>query len=292
MNRPLAIRCILALVSTSCGGSYPGSLPLAPTPMPIVQNVPDLQLNGSVYDNVSRPIAGATVEILDGPQKGVSTTSDASGRFAFAGTFDDTIRFRASKLGHATVTRTSVVSVTNCATCSRYVGFLLEVSGTPIDATGAYTMTFVADPTCSLPDSVRTRTYAASVSRDSTLNWLFHVSVLNASALHGYSWEGPTIAVAGTFVSMGVGNAHGSPGLVEQVTADTSVGFDGTAGADVTTPRLITMSAPFEGTIEACQLPPDSASPVASGTYICRPEHRIQCSSSNHRFTIKSRGFE
>ena len=71
---------------------------------------------------------------------------------------------------------------------------------------------------------MRTRTYAATVSRDTTtLNWLFHVSVLNASVLHGYTWEGLTIAAAGSFVSMGVGNRHGSPGLSEQVNADTMV---------------------------------------------------------------------
>jgi hypothetical protein len=292
MSRAAWFGFVVSFLSAACGSSYPESAPLAPTsplspaPGPTVSR-PDVGLTGTVYDNVSRPIAGASVEVLDGSQAGLLTISDASGRFAFlTGAFDDSIRVRASKAGHRPLTRTSSI---NCPTCSRYVGFLLEVDATPVDATGDYTMTFVADPTCQLPENVRIRRYDARVSRDDKLNWHFQVSITNASVMHDYTWDGVFIDVAGSFVSMGVGNLHGSPGLVEQVSPDVYVGFDGVAGGEVSASRLITMSAAFDGTIEACKQQAGSASPVATGMYSCPREQRVQCSSGNHRFTITRR---
>ncbi len=51
-----------------------------------------LFIQGTVSDTAFRPLAGARVEVLDGPQAGLSTTANAQGEFSLTGTFDDGTR--------------------------------------------------------------------------------------------------------------------------------------------------------------------------------------------------------
>src|SRR5687768_13065625 len=168
MNRFLSMVCF-ALLATSCGGDSALAPPTSPTqlPVPVTPPIPppslsQTRLNGDVYDTASRRVAGATVEILDGPQAGVVTTTDDAGRFSFTGSFDDTIRFRASKPGHVAKTQTSRVP---CEVCARYSGFQLELESAPIDLSGRYTLSFIADSAaCSgIPETARARTYNATI---------------------------------------------------------------------------------------------------------------------------------
>jgi len=54
-------------------------------------------MRGTVSDLAFRPIANADIEVIDGPQAGRTTRSNASGEFAFSGSFTDGTRFQATK---------------------------------------------------------------------------------------------------------------------------------------------------------------------------------------------------
>jgi hypothetical protein len=275
----------------ACDRSDPQSASLSPlAPTTVSQPAPaEPGIRGSVFDTASRPIFGATVEILDGAHAGVSTTTTIAlgGGFVLPGTFDDTIRFRALKEGYAPATKTSTIPAA-CPMCTRYVSFLLELDVPPVDLSGEYAVTFAADPACTvLPESTRTRNYAATIER-STAAFRFNVSLLDASVLHGYDWEGIGISVAGDFIAVSLGSLHGSPGLVERVADDTYISFEGEATASVGRPPS-TVATSFEGLIEACQLPAGSASVVATGKYVCPAAARVQCLSGKHTLTMTRR---
>lgn len=87
---------------------------------------------------------------------------------------------------------------------------------------------------------------------------------------------------------MGVGNIHGSAGLIDQLGADAYIGFDGESGASAG-PAFSTVSAPFEGLFEYCQQARGSPSPVATGEYTCipdRPGAHVRCMSKKHTFIL------
>ena len=167
----------LALAVSSCGDNRPVS-PAAPTPTAVgpsgpVPTPPSGELiKGAVYDTAFRPIVGALVEVMDGPTAGLSTTTDGTGGFSLTGTFDETTRFRASKEGHVTATGTLRPS---CAACNphRWIFFYLESPIPPTNIAGDYTLTFIADAACaSLPNEMRTRTYAANISPASSSQYI------------------------------------------------------------------------------------------------------------------------
>src|SRR5687767_11010491 len=79
-------------------GGAPMAGPTAPTgstSLPAAS--PGEFIRGEAQDSAFRPIPGAKIEILDGPQAGTTTTSDARGEFSLQGIVDDTTKFRASK---------------------------------------------------------------------------------------------------------------------------------------------------------------------------------------------------
>ena len=83
--------------------------------------------------------------------------------FLFVAIVDDTTRFRAGKEGHVTAT---VTIRPDCDRCNprRWVFFYLDVLASPVPITGDYTLTFVADSSCTnLPAELRMRSYAATI---------------------------------------------------------------------------------------------------------------------------------
>lgn len=74
---------VLAPALTGCDGARPS--PTSPTPPSIPTTVSpaapvpngSVVARGTVFDTAFRALAGATVEALDGPQAGTSTTSAA-----------------------------------------------------------------------------------------------------------------------------------------------------------------------------------------------------------------------
>src|SRR6187200_2573592 len=108
MNRFTAI-LFMTLVVAACG-SHGSGAPAATAPTPTAPTPPtpsSTGIRGSVSDTAFRHLDGARVEVVDGPEAGMSTTADANGSFSFSGTFDDTTRFRATKDGHLAATQVS-----------------------------------------------------------------------------------------------------------------------------------------------------------------------------------------
>src|SRR5438876_453106 len=106
MSRFIAV-LVLILGTAACGSHESvvpvttGASPTAPIPSP-----KGLFMRGTVYDTAFRPLAGARVEVVDGPQAGLSTSADTKGEFSLTGAFDDATRFRATKEGHVAAIKT------------------------------------------------------------------------------------------------------------------------------------------------------------------------------------------
>jgi hypothetical protein len=297
ISSPTAV-LIAALGLSACGGTSTPSA-LAPSP-PVVPAAPaPIQpqelVRGLITDTAWRYISGVQVEVLDGPQMGTTTLTDAAGAFAFPGVFDDASRFRASKGGYVEAIGTSRPPA--CATCARSIYFSLEPQSPPvIDLAGQYDLTFIAAESCTgLPEELRSRTYVASVARDESSRWRYLVSVSGASVLHGYSWEGITVGTTVDHATITLGNGHGDPGLLEQVDGNGYLSFDGSASMAVDSTPPTSLSGAFDGFIDHCVLPPGSASPVTTGRYICGTGSasvsgtRRSCFAANHRLILTRR---
>ena len=167
------LACALGLVACDSPQS-----PLAPSPMaspPAASASPDAptpaatitSIFGFVIDTAFRPLAGARVEVLDGPAAGTSAIADANGAVSLSGVFDANTRFRATLDGHVAATQTWRCSVATCPGPTRanpWLGFYLAVEAAPVDIAGEYTLTLAADPACTdVPEHARNRRYPASV---------------------------------------------------------------------------------------------------------------------------------
>ena len=244
-----------------------------------------MQMAGTVSDSAFRPLGGATVEVLDGPQAGKTTTADASGQFSLSGTFDDTTRFRATKEGHVAATGTLQP---HCAPCNpnRWIHFYLPPLVPSANIAGHYTLTFTADGACAaLPSAVRT--YAATLVPVTTSHHpagtFYEGTVSGAEFLQGYNSF--SIGVAGDYFTGWFGDLHGDPGLVEQVAPTTYFALGGEVAGSVTGGSTVTGS--LEGFIDSCEL-----ASAMGPRYSCTPGPaaiRAQCNSRNHRLTLTRR---
>jgi len=190
---------------------------------------------------------------------------DASGSFSLSGTFDDATRFRAAKEGHLTTTQASR-TVPNVG--GRYLDFHLEVPAPPVNMAGDYTLTFVADSACvGLPDDMRTRTYAATITPSHptnipTANTNFQVSLGGASFLRSH--DSFPIGVAGDFVTFWFSD----PALVELIAPNTQLELYGAGGASAGTSGVSTIAVSWDGSFEYSQ---------------------TECESKNHRLILTRR---
>ena len=277
---------ILAQATAGCDSSRPAVLN-APTPVP--QPVPQtttISVSGYVSDSAFRPLAGAVIEVLDGPQAGLTVTSGATGAFGFAGDFNDSTRFRASKEGH--VDSTGTLSP-RCATCNgaRFIYLVLGVSAPPVEIAGEYSLTFVADSKCTdIPSQLRTRSYNATITPAANdhypPNTNFQITINGAQFLKGY--ESFPIGVVGDLVAFELRGE--GPYLVEEVAPNTYLGFDGRAEASVGTSRVSTISASFQGFVDYC------AKTAPMGQYYdCHAglTARAECESNSHQLILTRR---
>ena len=258
-NRFTAI-LFMTLAVAACGNHGPGApaatvtSPTAPTP----PTPSSTGVRGSVSDTAFRHLDGAWVEVVDGLQAGMSTTADANGSFSLSGTFDDATRFRATKDGHLAATQ---VSRTFPWLSGRYLTFSLEVLAPPVNMAGDYTLTFIADSACvGLPDDVRTRTYAATITPWSSTS--FNVALSGASFLP--SRDSFPIGVAGDYLTFWFAD----PAIVEQIAANTQVELYGSAGASVGTSGVSTIAVSWDGEFEYAQ---------------------TECESKNHQLILTRR---
>ena len=287
----------------ACGGSGSSSAPTAPSapsaaagtvsqPGPAVANI-----FGFVLDTGYRPVAGARIEALDGPQAGASATADTTGQFSLSGTFNSATRFRATKDGYVAATQTWNCSVgAGCsATGARpWLGFYLASLVSPLNIAGDYTVTIVADSACAdFPDDVRTRTYAAMITPSSSPSSSF---TLTAS---GESFVGNLnnfpIGVVGNYLNLWLHGGH-DPALVEQLAPNTYLAFSGIATASVETSPVSSISMPFDGWIDYCVLKTPMGSIYNCGTSNTTGEPipglattSVHCESKNHQLLLTRR---
>jgi len=276
-----------------CSGSDFARAPTAPSPSGSTpqaasnQEFP-LQLRGFITDTAYRALAGARIEVVDGPSAGVSAISDAQGQFVLSGRFNAATQFRASKEGHESRTQPWNCSVAQCLGTNNaqpWLGFYLTVLEPTVNIAGDYTLTFIADSTCAdLPDIARRRSYRATVTAR---------PVDGRSTVPGFDLkadgaqfigilDGFTIGAAGTRLSLWLHARH-DPTIVEDLGENTYLGFSGTAEATVGTGGIIDINTAFDGWIEHLVV----AAPLGAW-YWPQPQvlSKATCDSSNHRITL------
>jgi hypothetical protein len=113
-------------------------------------------VTGSVEDAAYRFIPGARIEVVEGARVGVSTMTDASGRFMLPGTFTGEIAVRVEKAGYVSAMQRERQSFGG----QLYLYFNRELDGPSLNLTGDWNLTLRADGSCAgVPDGLRTRTY-------------------------------------------------------------------------------------------------------------------------------------
>ena len=246
-----------------------------------------IQLAGTVSDAAWRSLAGARVEVVDGPLAGLSTTTDANGEYRLTGAFDETTHFRATKEGHVAATW-PLPEICDRCNPQWWIHFYLEALVAPASIAGDYTLAFVADSACAaLPDEVRTRTYAATVTLRSRpgepANSRFDVTVTGGTFVERFNSF--TIGVVGDYIKSDIGDwGHGAAGLVEQIATNTYLTLGGAIATSVT--DTSTIAGSFIGAIERCELTDEWGSRYScAGGAISHG----RCSSQNHRFSLSRR---
>ena len=230
-------------------------------------------VRGAVYDTAYRPLAGARVEVLDGPQAGQATTASSRGEFSLSGTFDDSTRFRAIQDGYVTAIRTR--------SSNSWITFELGVVAPPMDIAGDYTMTFVADGSCvALPQAFRTRAYTTTIppaANASPASASFSITIGGAYK----DWGVMGMGVSGDYVAVWLET------LVEQIAPDTFLLFSGLASSSIGTSHGSTIPLRFDGLIDYCTIKAESGRP--EDCWASRAAEHRQCQSSNHQLIFTRR---
>jgi hypothetical protein len=266
-------RYLLTILVGSLGCS--GSNPAAPT-APVD---PEFSLSGTVHDTAFRPLVNVTIEVFGGPRNGVNATTDASGHYAFSGTFTNTVSLRASKDGYVPVIKSAAASSTSGP---QDLSFSLEQIAASANIAGEYTLTLAADASCAeLPAIARTRSYPATITREaSTLSSQFYKISLNAGTFYPSNLNNSLAAgVAGSFAR--VTSFDYGIGIAEQVAPNTYVSIWGQANAEISGP---TISGVWSGGFEYCE-----GSGTGPGFYRCSPRPTAYCEAGNHRLTLTRR---
>ena len=300
-------KVVLALTAVmwACGGCSSSATPTSPSataPVSQTSRPPTpIQLTGFVLDSGFRPIAGARVEVVDGPQAGISATADASGQFSLTGSFDNVTTFRASADGYRGATQPWSCSVSECLGASGarpWLGFYLAPLAPPVNIAGDYTLTFVADAAClDLPIELRTRTYAATIAPEDRkhipANTSFALTVSGASFLG--TFDSFTIGVAGDYLGFWLHGGHDPP-VVEQLATNAYLAFSGNAAASLPSSSGSPISAAFEGWIDYCELKAPMGAYYNCGTSNWTGEPipgqavtYAHCESKNHRLILTRR---
>ena len=284
MRMSRAVVVLVLVVAPGCGDSNRSPSLLAPSP--VVSPVQQQSVAGYVADTAFRSVPGAKVEVLDGPQAGTTIVSDDKGLFSFAGTFTSAVTMRASKDGYIALTKTTQTSAPGGRP---WVYFQLEVVAPPVNIAGDYTLTFIADSTCtSIPSELRTRSYAATIAPVS--NPLARPDTSFMLAAHGSSlledYTSFPIGVAGDYVGISAYNGEGF-GLAERIGVDTYLGFYGESRTSLGTSPSSTISLGFDGAIDYCVLQSGAGwfDACTTGQAL---EHQ-QCQSKNHRLVLTRR---
>jgi hypothetical protein len=141
--------CVVLLVTLACTWACSASKGTTTAPSPTPTPTTTFSLTGRVTGGgifaeqiSSRPISGATVAIVDGPNAGVSTTTDVSGNYTFSALQQSGFTVRASANGYISQGRGVTL------TSNQALNFTLTQPPGPIVLTGR-----VTDITTSAPIS-------------------------------------------------------------------------------------------------------------------------------------------
>jgi len=282
----------LALFASACenpaAGPTPVALPLPPGP---VEPSPQVRtVRGFVGDTIARPLVGAKVEVLDGPEAGKAAATDETGWFTLVGVLVDSTRLRASKEGH--VTATGTIAFWRRDGPADYVSIALALLAPPVSLAGDYSLTFVADDACTtVPEELRTRTYAATIEPDTVDPRSPAGSFLWAN-ISGVSFLANQrripILIAGDVVSFWLGEHSYGAFFVEQPAPNTYLQFDGGATVSAGPSPISSLSTTFEGAVDYCVM----RSPMTGSHYDCdgtKAVTNVHCVSNKHRLTLKRR---
>jgi hypothetical protein len=207
-----------------------------------------------VTDTAFRPLAGAVVELLDGPDAGTRVEADAFGTFVFVAEFEDHARFRATANGYVDNTQL----MTYCARCNPQwrLTLLLAPEGPTVDLRGEFTMAIRAGAACAayLGDA-RELTYAVTFTRATNAPTFPAGTVFDAN-VSGGQFVGTSnrfrVFLAGMYLTAWFGDFHGTPGTVDEIGPLTYVTVGGELLTTVTDDAVI--HGAFNGEIERCEL--------------------------------------
>ena len=280
MTRAAAI--LIAIIASACGGSNPVA-PRTPS-SPVPPQAATSTLFGYVSDTAFRALSGVRVDVLDGPQAGLSLTSDSSGQFSFSGTFETPTTIRLSKEHYVTRTET-----THTWSNGRpYAIVELELSDPPVNLAGNYSLTVTAASSCgNLPAEVQTRTYTATIAAASDpsapTGTAFTLTVGGGSFVSGH--DHIQIGVAGNTVGLSVYSGE-DYGLVEQLdpTRFLAIGAYGTGVAEGS--PATTLTAPLSGDIVYCAT---QTAPGWNGNCAAPRVAFESCSSDTHQLRLERR---
>jgi hypothetical protein len=252
----------------------PSAIPASPAGGPTFGGVA-----GFVIDTAFRPIADATVEVIEGLEPGISARSDAEGQFSLQGA-----TFRATKAGYISATQGYRTSSPGGRP---WVIFMLQLESPPtVNIAGDYTLTLAADAACAanLPHEARIRNYAVTIaSSESPYNAVdTNFSVSFQGATISDDWD-MSLGVAGNFLGFGIYGGH-NPFLLEWLTPDTHLAFSGTAPGVSVTAGASTISTSIDGIIDYCSS--SSRAGRIEGDCVAPVD---RCEARNHRLTLTRR---
>ena len=242
-NFSLASAVCAAIGLAACGSSSPGTQPVISTPgtQPIIST----QIDGYVIDKAARPLAGAVVSVVQ-PGATPMTTSDSTGYFSFTGTFSGLVTVRASVAGFVEATKSLDLQSLSNSSPTR-INLMLQSLTDVLLETGDYTLTFTADPVCTgIPSELRTRTYAATVTKvpaSASLPWSYDVQV--SGLVSPREWFG--IIVVGNYLET-IDDSY--PTLTEWISPGVYLSIDFTASTLAESSPVSAMAFVFRGTLE------------------------------------------
>ena len=270
------VHLLLAVLAAGCGERAGELLPASPTAAS--SNVmAAFTIRGVVLDTAFRALPGARVEVLSGDSAGLTAVADETGVVTLNGAFTAATLFRASAENHDARTQSWNCSVAICGGggANPWLGFHLNPLAPPVDISGAYTLTIVADTACvDIPAELRERIYHATVSaqpadgRPGTPG--FDLTVTDDSMIGRY--RGFTIGVAGRDLGFWMHGGH-DPVIVERLAGNQSISVSGWAVSTVAGSQPSVITAEMDGWIE----------------YAASPGATINCTSTAHRILLRRR---
>lgn len=244
--------------------------------MPPPASAREYSVSGRVVDNTYTPLSDVRVEVVDGPRSGLVAATDDDGKYAFPGVFPDVITVRASKAGYTASLRTLPQQQPWLEHVD--VSFFLDTPS--IDISGDYTVTIMADASCSgIPEAARTRTYAATIDRSRFAANTYQIVLSGATFYPMRNRMFAAVARDVAFVDIDPYDTS----VTEQLTPSATLNFWGAAKATIIEARF---SGRFEGQLQYCDR---ALGPLGSFPYVGCAVPPITCESANHGLIMTRR---